>query len=214
MRIYAVADIHGRVDRFDLIRKKVVETAADLIVMAGDISGFLSHQRIYGQLRSMPVPVFYVRGNSDRRRTDRQMRQDPRVTHLHLKKVNFRGLCFSGISGTFLLPFESRLCLAENRLTARHDTFFRDVSVLVTHPPPRGTVDKVMGRFHSGSRALRTLTLTCQPRLVICGHIHENTGTVLLGRTLVVNCSMAKEGAGVLVDYHGDDLPRATLLQR
>jgi len=212
MRIYAVADIHGRVDRFELVRKKAVETEADLIVMAGDISGFFFNRWIPGQLTSMPVPVFYVRGNSDRRATDRYFQHDSSVTHLHLKKVHYRGECFSGISGVFLLPFESRLCLAEKRLLTRLDTFFSDVSVLVTHPPPRGTLDRVMGRFHSGSRALRELARKYQPSLLICGHIHEETGATFLGRTLVVNCSMARKGAGVMVDCHNGALPRATIL--
>lgn len=213
MRIYAVADIHGHVARFDLVRKKAVETEADLIVMAGDISGYLSYKHIPDQLKSMPVPVFYVRGNSDGRQAARLWQHDSRVTHLHLRKVNYQGLCFAGISGVFLLPFESRLCLAEKRLTSRLATLLSDVSVLVTHTPPRGTVDKVMGRFYSGSRALRALAMKYQPALLICGHIHENTGTAFLGRTLVVNCSMAKKGAGVLVDYQAGVCPRATLLE-
>ncbi|MEW6077730.1 MAG: metallophosphoesterase [Thermodesulfobacteriota bacterium] len=212
MRIYAVADIHGRKDRFALIRKKAVETGADLIVMAGDIAGLNSHPHVHDLLKSMPAPVFYVRGNSDRRRTDRMLLADPLITHLHLNKVRIQGLCFAGISGTFLLPFSSRLCLRENRLLSRLNDFFNDVSVLVTHPPPRGTVDRVMGRFHSGSSALRALTLTCQPCVVICGHIHEHAGTVFLGRTLVVNCSLARQGAGALIEFRNGDPPEATML--
>jgi Icc-related predicted phosphoesterase len=213
VKIYAVADIHGREERFALVRDKAAETGANLIVMAGDIAGFWSRSRVYDQLRSLPVPVFYVRGNSDRRRTDRRLSRDPRITHLHLNKVRFQGVCFAGISGTFLLPFDSRLCLRENRLASRWRGFFNDVSVLVAHPPPRGTVDRVMGRFPSGSSALRSLTVSCRPRLVICGHIHEHSGTAWLDRTLVVNCSLARKGAGALVEFQNDDPPRATMLR-
>lgn len=212
MRIYAVADIHGREGRFSLIREKAVETEADLIVMAGDIAGFLSRRRIPEYVNTMPVPVFYVRGNSDSRGTDRMMSRFPHVTHLHERKVNCRGICFGGISGAFLLPFESRLCLAEKRMTARLAHFFSDVSILVTHPPPRNTLDRVMGRFPSGSRALRALTLRYQPRVLICGHIHEDPGMTFLGRTLVVNCSLAGKGAGALLEYPEDGEPRVTLL--
>ena len=212
MRIYAVADIHGRAERFALIRKKAVETKADLIVMAGDITGFLSRRRIPAYLRDMPVPVFYVRGNSDSRRTDRLLSRYSHITHLHERKVNCRGICFGGISGAFLLPFESRMCLSEHRLAARLDSFFSDVSVLVTHPPPRNTLDRVLGRFPSGSRALRRLTLRYQPAVLICGHIHENPGMTFLGRTMVVNCSMAGKGAGVLVECSQGGKPKATML--
>ncbi len=97
-------------------------------------------------------------------------------------------------------------------MIARLDTFFSDVSILVAHPPPHNTVDKVMGRFPSGSKALRQLTLKYQPSVLICGHIHENAGAAFLGRTLVVNCSMAKKGAGMLIDYQEGKEPQATML--
>jgi hypothetical protein len=212
MRIYAVADIHGRAERFKLIRTKAIETAADLVVMAGDIAGFMSRRRIPEYLNTIPVPVFYVRGNSDSRHTDRLLNYFPHITHLHEKKVICRGVCFGGISGAFLLPFESRMCLLEKRMTARLDRFLNDVSVLVTHPPPRNTLDRVMGRFPSGSRALRELILRYQPSVLICGHIHENPGLTFLGRTMVVNCSMAGKGAGVIVECPAGGKPQAAML--
>ncbi len=212
MRILAVADIHGRIDRFEKIRKTAVKTRPDLIVMAGDMAGFFSHARIPDQLRTMPAPVFYVRGNSDRVKTDARFQNDSRVTHLHLQKIHFEGLSFTGISGAVLLPFESRICLKEKRLIDRHDNLFRDVSVLVTHPPPRGTADKVLGRFHAGSPALRALVRRYQPSLLICGHIHEHPGAFFQDRTLVVNCSLGKTGAGVLLECKAGLPPRAEMI--
>lgn len=213
LRVYAVADIHGRPERFDLIRAKAVETAADLIVMAGDISGFLFHHRIPDQLSTMPVPVFYIRGNSDRKRTAGRLKHIPGITHLHLKQVPFRGWRFAGISGTCLIPFDSRLSFREGRLAELYNgDWLVGASVLVAHPPPRGSLDRVMGRFHAGSKALRAMTLKYQPSVLICGHIHEDAGAAVLGKTLVVNCSMAGTGAGVLVDCRAGSPPRATIL--
>ncbi|MFO8047799.1 MAG: metallophosphoesterase family protein [Desulfosudaceae bacterium] len=214
MKIYAAADIHGRSENFDLVRAKAVETKADAIVLAGDIGGFFSQNRSAVQLAEMPLPVLVIRGNSDRARTEAKLWPGPSVHPLHLRKVRLKAGCFSGISGTCLLPLASRLGVAEAAFVQKHLSFFQDVSVLVTHPPPRGVLDKVAGRFSAGSSALRRLVLTQQPPVLICGHIHENAGTAYLGSTLVVNCSIGKAGGGALVSFPRGGRPSAVMLER
>ncbi|HOO89504.1 MAG TPA: hypothetical protein PLA74_01645, partial [Syntrophales bacterium] len=59
--------------------------------------------------------------------------------------------------------------------------------------------------FHAGSAGLCKVVEKCQPRLCICGHIHERPGWEHLGKTLVVNCNMGKGGGGALVTYDGGD---------
>jgi Icc-related predicted phosphoesterase len=45
--------------------------------------------------------------------------------------------------------------------------------VLVVHSPPKGHVD---GGRHLGSEAILRAVEEKQPRLVVCGHIHESAG--------------------------------------
>lgn len=85
-------------------------------------------------------------------------------------------------------------------------------TVLVAHPPPRGTLDEAFGRCHAGSAALRDLVLRCEPAVLLCGHIHERRGTAQLGSTLVVNCSVGRRGDGALVTVVAGEPPRAELL--
>jgi len=61
--------------------------------------------------------------------------------------------------------------------------------VLATHTPPYGTsVDELPDGRHAGSRAIREFIEREQPRLCVCGHIHEGGGREhILGRTRVVN---------------------------
>ena len=73
-------------------------------------------------------------------------------------------------------------------------------TILVVHPPPRGVLDAVLGRFHVGSINLRHFIESVQPRLVICGHIHECAGIGAIGKTRVVNCSMSRNHNGALID--------------
>jgi Icc-related predicted phosphoesterase len=48
--------------------------------------------------------------------------------------------------------------------------------------------------------------------VLLCGHIHERRGIAQLGRTLVVNCSVGRGGAGALVTIAPGTAPQAELL--
>lgn len=63
-----------------------------------------------------------------------------------------------------------------------------DTDILVTHGPPWGVGD-LCRSGNVGCVAQREYILEKQPRLVVCGHIHEGYGLYLLGRTLVANAS-------------------------
>lgn len=63
-------------------------------------------------------------------------------------------------------------------------------SVLVTHGPAYGVLDRVRG-VNVGSKALGSLVVTLQPRAHLHGHIHEANGMQLVGRTLVSNAATA-----------------------
>jgi uncharacterized protein len=76
----------------------------------------------------------------------------------------------------------------------------KPASVLVTHYPPFKLQDKIFIGTHGGSKELRSLIDTYKPRLVLCGHIHEDPGTTTIGDMMVVNCSMGKRTEGALVE--------------
>lgn len=60
--------------------------------------------------------------------------------------------------------------------------------ILVTHSPPIDTVDHDSSGRIRGSRSIRACILRCQPRLVVCGHIHSDWGKqARLGDSLILN---------------------------
>jgi Icc-related predicted phosphoesterase len=65
-----------------------------------------------------------------------------------------------------------------------------DTDVLLTHGPPYGVGDLTARGEHVGCKFLREWILEHQPRLVVCGHIHEGYGKYRLGKTVVVNASI------------------------
>ena len=79
-------------------------------------------------------------------------------------------------------------------------------TVLVTHTPPYGYQDLVMGRFNSGSNGLLRLVRKRQPQIVICGHIHEDGGVSTVGKTRVVNCALSQTNSGALIVFENENL--------
>ena len=65
-----------------------------------------------------------------------------------------------------------------------------DTDVLLTHGPPLGVGDRTSRGEHVGCAEQRKWILAHQPKLVVCGHIHEGYGIYILGRTVVVNASI------------------------
>ena len=208
MRIYAVADIHAGPGRIDHLRTIVAAHQPDVVVAAGDIISYIHAKNTLAELNELPVPVVCVRGNSDPRYVEKYFHRFSNLTPLHLNRVTLQAIPFTGISGTIPLPFYNRVGFFENRLQERVAPLIDSSTVLVAHTPPRGTLDRVMGRFHSGSTLLRDLVELKQPCLLICGHIHEDAGTGKIGRTVVVNCSMPITGKGMLISLKQGSEPR------
>jgi Icc-related predicted phosphoesterase len=60
-------------------------------------------------------------------------------------------------------------------------------SILVSHCPPYGYLDKIETGEHVGSKILLSAIKKYKPRLVLCGHIHESKGKAKIGKTIVYN---------------------------
>lgn len=204
MLIYAVADIHADPDRLEHIRSTVSAHHPDVVVAAGDIISYLHPEKTLKPLNDMKVPVLMVRGNSDPGYIESRFQIFSNLTSLHLNRVLVKSVAFTGLSGTLPLPFRNRVRLFEKDLMKRLSPLIDSETVVVVHPPPWGILDRVMGRFHSGSKLVRDIVEKKQPKLLICGHIHEAAGIETLGRTTVVNCGMPRIGRGVMIGLDAD----------
>jgi Icc-related predicted phosphoesterase len=187
--------------RLSRIRKNVEEHNPDVLVVAGDITNYHGHRRVVSGLNELGLPVLAVRGNADWPIVDRLLEALPRTQSLHLREAVVEGVRFTGVSGTIPVPFRSRLRWIERPILERMRALVREHSVLVAHPPPWGTLDEVLGGLHAGCIGLKGIVMKQQPRILICGHIHEKPGTARLGNTLVVNCNMGKGRSGAMIDW-------------
>ncbi len=64
---------------------------------------------------------------------------------------------------------------------------FAKVDVVVAHGPPYGYLDLLIEGKRVGSREATRYIRSHQPKLYLCGHIHEAVGEIRLGPTRIVN---------------------------
>jgi len=191
MKILAVADIHGAQYRLNLVLKNIERYSPDLVIICGDITQFGSAELAKNLLNQIPVETLAITGNIDTLDVVRGI-DESNATKIEMKRVLKKGIPFVGINGIDENQFK---IIKEKKL-------IDELSVIVSHVPPYGTKDKVFLGMHGGSKELRELVDEFKPRLVLCGHIHEDPGFTKIGNTTVVNCSMGKRGEGSLIDIN------------
>jgi hypothetical protein len=223
MRIYAVADIHGKAECIETLSRVSREFKPDVIVIAGDITGYFRWQSTIDQLdkigqlgqisKKNRLPMLCIRGNSDFKRMEPSLAKTKNLTLLGTSPHIVHGVPFVGTNGCIPLPFASRVCLGENQFFKTLLPHMDKKTILVAHPPPRGICDKVGNRFSAGSQNLLDFIKTTHPAMVLCGHIHEQAGMNFIQNTLIVNCAMNKDHHGAIIDLQKDTRPRVNLLQ-
>ncbi|WP_022664062.1 metallophosphoesterase family protein [Desulfospira joergensenii] len=216
MKIYAVADIHGKSGRIKAIRSVLDRFEPEIMVIAGDITHYLIPEKTIRRLDRLEIPILTIRGNSDLKRVEELVEESQNIRMLTPEPLNIKDLSFSGTGGALALPFASRICRKEEEILER---LGRELSsscpenILVVHPPPRGILDRVGNKFSAGSRNLKAFIEKFQPGILFCGHIHNQPGVQVLGRTMVVNCTMGRVGGGVVIEYEKEGPIRVTLLK-
>lgn len=208
MKIYAVADIHARQRRLERITANVTRLLPDLLVVAGDLTSYRRSPLVVKHLAELPLPVFAILGNTDRRQVGGQIHCSPGISSDPLPATRHRPFNIVGLNGTLPLPFRSRIALRENRRLNAVAPMVNAHTILVVHTPPWGILDDVMGKFHAGSKNLLEFIRRRKPAVVICGHIHERPGTQQLGNTCIVNCAMGKGCQGALIRFQEADTGR------
>ncbi len=200
MKIYAVADIHASKNRINKIKSIINIHSPDLLVIAGDITNYFFPSKTIEQLKDIPIPIFCIRGNSDFKIMEKQMKRLENGTLLDSTPIKINNFQFLGINGTIPLPFHSKLKWNEKQHLDRLKPAIDRHTIIVGHTPPRGICDKVANRFSAGSYQFKNFIEKHPPLLVICGHIHEQAGFEYLNGTAIINCAMNKFYAGAIIE--------------
>ncbi|MEO1616887.1 MAG: metallophosphoesterase family protein [Planctomycetota bacterium] len=189
MKLLCFSDLHCDADA----ARQLVARAhdADVVIGAGDFANRHRGLEItLDVLREIEIPTVLVPGNGETVDELKAACVDwASATVLHGEGCEIQGRAFWGVGGGIpVTPFgdwsydfteeEGSSLLAG----CPHD------AVLVVHSPPYDTVDRDRSRKVRGSRSARECVLTKRPKLVVCGHIHDDWGKqVDLNGSLVVN---------------------------
>ena len=191
MKILAIADLHGSQYRLNIALKNVERYSPDLVIICGDITQFGPGDIAKNFLDQIPVETLAITGNIDTSDVSRGI-DDSKATRIEMKKVVKKGIPFVGANGVDL----NQLKVVEEK------NLLDETSVLISHEPPYGALDKIFLGVHGGNKELRETIDKYKPRLVLCGHIHEDPGVTRIGETTIVNCSMGKRGEGALIEIN------------
>jgi len=211
MKIYAVADIHGRISAITRIKKMIDLHNPNVLVVAGDITHFTRAKQVLEALDQMPIPVMGVCGNTDMPWVEFLLNHHDNLTSLHLNKVTRQQVRFVGLNLSFLTPLQTLIPFWGSQNVKALFPLVDRHTVIVSHQPPKGILDEVI-KCHTGCRHLRKLIIEKQPSLVICGHIHERAGTAPFDNTLVVNASIGRHGEGAIIELKGNEAPLVTMI--
>jgi putative phosphoesterase len=218
MLLLAVSDIHGNLNAVNRIIKAVEKKKIDAVLVAGDITDFGTGDnaiRILNMFKTVSKKVFYVPGNCDYVDTFDAKELDE--MNIHGRYAQIGNIIVIGVGGSVETPFSTPFELGEEEFDSLLEKAYRSAKqpkdfILVSHTPPYNTrLDLTARGIHAGSKTIRAFIETYEPKLVICGHIHEAKGIDNLGKSLMVNPGPARKGFYTLIKIEAAQQPEIFL---
>jgi len=198
MNILAISDIHERSSKLPILKSKLGEKEfkPDVVVVAGDLTYFKSVDvalRIARRIREVfEAKVVFVPGNCDPPELISVKEVGGEIINIHSSLIKIDKYVFAGIGGSGITPFNTMIEFTEEEFKDMIENIYLSTNrleenlILVTHQPINGFFDDV-GGVNVGSRIFREYLERINPLLWITGHIHENSGWVRVGDTIIVH---------------------------
>jgi uncharacterized protein len=175
-KILAFSDLHRDLG----VARDLAERSAkvDVVIGAGDFASV--HEGLteaIEALSAIETPTVVVPGNNETEDALRAACEEwEAATVLHGEGAEIDGLSFFGLgAGVPVTPWDWSFDLDEEAAAAKLAGCPAD-AVLVVHSPPLGHCDASSAGEHLGSTAVLEAVEQKQPRLAVCGHIHESWG--------------------------------------
>ncbi len=207
MEIVAFGDIHMEYGAAAAIPALA---GADLVVITGDLTNFGHRDQAREVLDGVGVErerLLALHGNLDH--PDVAELLEELGIHLHGRGVVWEGVGLFGLGGSNPTPFDTPSEYSEEEMARLLEEGYRqvaqaEVKIMVSHTPPLNTrCDRISSGAHVGSQAVRRFIQERQPEICLTGHIHEARAVDQIGRTLIVNPGMVKDGGWVRCAHKG-----------
>lgn len=187
MKILAFSDLHGSAKQ---ARELVTASAAaDLVIGAGDFCNMRKGlDEAMALLAGIRAPMVLVPGNAESVE-ELQSAADEGIAVLHGRGISIGGVKLFGLGGGVPpTPFgDWSWDLSEDEARALLDGC-EAADILITHAPPKGVADLTSQGQSVGSEAIAQAIARVQPKLALCGHIHDSWGEEgTIGQSRIVN---------------------------
>lgn len=194
MKIVATSDIHMN----KRLLNKLSHIDGDLLLICGDFSNTGSPQSLDIVLSEVSKLNFkYIvatMGNHDidmERNLNKYREKYPKIQFLDNEVCEVEGVKIYG--SPYCLEFNNWAFPYINNLDCKNKTIPKEkVNIIVCHEPPYHRDLSFIGETFYGNEPLRDSleTNVNSPELLVCGHIHENSGnSQLINNTLCINCA-------------------------
>jgi Icc-related predicted phosphoesterase len=177
-----------------------------------------TYKEVVNKMCSYGLPVLTLRGNmmmeNKRAASDKILRKHKNLVNKWTGKYNINNQIFIFFDLIYEISTlrKGKLLykniIKNNRRKQKLNRLLKENpdSILITHNPPYGYVDKAYTGKHVGSEILLNAIKKHKPKYVLCGHIHEAKGKARIGKTIVYN-----------LGWHGDyaviDIEKNKLLE-
>lgn len=187
MKILAFSDVHHARNRATAL--VAASAQADLVIGAGDFCNMRQDLTgALGLLAGIEAPLVLVPGNAESH-GELQAAAPEGATVLHGQGVEIGGLRLFGLGYAVPeTPFGEWSCDLGEDAARRMLDGCAAADILILHSPPKGVADLTSNGLSVGSVAIREAIERIQPRLAVCGHIHDSWGQGgEIGMTRVAN---------------------------
>src|SRR3989344_7965153 len=217
MKILALGDLHGKLPKNfkSILNKNKVELVIAIGELP-DVTfkpkrnesekqrslRFSKHyEKLLKKIDSLKIPVFSLRGNEGGKEGDKLFKIYKNIKHKKTGKIKFEGKTFIMFDFIWEGDIKKASKFVKNKMKSneyrekRLNELLKENkdAVLVSHAPPSGKLDIVCNertnfkKKHVGSEILLKVIKKHQPKLVLCGHIHEGKGKAKIGKTIIYN---------------------------
>tara|TARA_B100002003_G_scaffold218344_1_gene219236 strand:+ start:283 stop:894 length:612 start_codon:yes stop_codon:yes gene_type:complete len=173
-KILAASDIHGDTDATKKLAAKAKKEDVDLVVLAGDLSGFVETEGILKPFMDNDQKVVFVPGNWDSSVTADVLTKMYGVKNVGKHYVKYGDVGVFGVGSP-----DGQLDLNEKKAFNKLKKDFSKIKdlekkIMVSHIHAAGTKSEFSGI--PGSTGVRKAIEEFQPDIFLSGHIHEAEG--------------------------------------
>jgi len=162
----------------------------------------ISFENIVLKLCSYNLPLITLRGNTwvgtrkNNEVTNKIFSQYKNLINKRIGKLEINGINFIFFDMTYgkhsirnPKNFKKKNFISNTTRKKKLDNLLKknEDAILLSHAPPYSYLDKIHSGKHVGSKILLNAIKKYQPKLVLCGHIHEAKGKAKIGKTIVYN---------------------------